>query len=99
MENKIKRRKINYFDSIKIQKYSPLSPGEEINQFTYFKKWINEMLFRKQKGNEKYGNYMMDVDDETSFRELEEEMIDVCNHLVMLTYKLKKRIIKNGKNI
>lgn len=84
--------KTNYFDKIKKTKYAPMSKKERLEQMRYFQDWIHDMLFRKEKGNEKYGDYMMKVDNKTSFRELEEEMLDVCNHLVMLTYKLKKRL-------
>jgi len=90
-------KKNNYFDKIKKAKFSKLSPQEEINQNNYLLRWCEDMMFRKKKGNEKYGNYMMDCDEETSFRELEEEMIDVCNHLVMLVYKLKKKISSGEK--
>lgn len=88
-------KKNNYLDRVKKSKYSKLTPAEKKKQNAYFNKWVNEMLKRKKRGDEKYGNYMMDVDKKTSFRELEEEMLDVCNHLIMLTYKLKVKF-ENG---
>jgi len=82
----------NYFDKVKKEKYAEMTPVEKEKQFEFFRKWCKDMFFRKDKGDEKYGNYMMEVDDETSFEELREEMIDCCNHLIMLTYRVKERI-------
>ena len=90
-------KKNNYFDKIKRTKFSKISQKEQLRQLQYFQDWCEEMIFRKAKGDEKYGNYMMEVDDKTSFQELKEEMIDVCNHLIMLTYKLNRVFVKEKK--
>ena len=87
-------KKNNYFDRVKKSKYSKMTIEEKEKQRQFFHKWVQDMLDRKTKGDEKYGNYMMTVDQETSFEELREEMLDCCNHLVMLTYKLRRKIVK-----
>jgi len=84
----------NYLDKIKKSKYSLLTKEEEKKQRKFFQCWVIDMLNRKQRGDEKYGNYMLSVDDSTSFEELREEMLDCCNHLVMLTYKLRGKLVK-----
>ena len=90
-------KKNNYLDKVKKKKYSKLTEEEQEKQFHFVRKWCKDMMLRKMRGNEKYGNYMMDVDDETSFEELREEMLDCCNHLVMLTYKLKQTFVKEDE--
>ena len=76
------------------QRFEKMSSQEIVNQFQFQQEWCNDMKERKLKGNEKYGNYMMEVDDKQAFEELREEMIDACNHLMMLTYKLNKVFVK-----
>lgn len=87
---------MNELDKEKLHKerFEKMSDEEKRSQTTFQMKWCKDMIVRKDKGNEKYGNYMMEVDDETAFEELREEMIDACNHLMMLTYKLEKIFVK-----
>lgn len=87
-------KKNNQLDKIKKSKYIPMSLKEQSKQIVYFENWCEDMMIRKIKGNEKYGNYMMKVDDKTSFEEFREEMLDCCNHLIMLTYKLNQKFVK-----
>lgn len=88
------RRKESYLDLVKKTKYVRMSIGEKINQKEFMSQWCLDMLDRKEKGDEKYGNYMMEIDDKKAFEELREEMLDCCNHLVMLTYRLRNKFVK-----
>ena len=85
---------MNELDRIKEKKFAKMTEEEKKTQIIFFRKWCHDMENRKTKGNEKYGDYMMKIDDKTSFEELREEMLDVCNHLVMLVYKLEKVFVK-----
>ena len=81
--------KNNELDEIKKTKFVEMSDSEKSKQKKYFAKWCIEMLDRKTKGNEKYGNYMLKVDKKTALNELKEEFLDCCNHIVFLMYRIE----------
>ena len=84
-----KKKKDNILDEIKKTKFSSITKKDILKQKKYFLKFVDEILYRKSLGNEKYGNYMMKIDRDTAIRELEEELMDVCSHLIMLGYRTR----------
>lgn len=84
----IGERKNNLLDKIKKEKFSPLSKEELEKQKRYFQKFIKEVLRRKELGNKKYGNYIFECDVMTAKKEIKEELMDVCNHCIVLAYRI-----------
>lgn len=80
---------MNELDRIKKTKYSPITKKEIQKQKTYFENFMKEVMKRKKKGDEKYGNYILDIDRQLAFKELEEEIQDVVAHLIFLGYRYK----------
>jgi len=79
----------NYLDKVKKSKFSKMSLQERNKQNDYYADFMIEVLRRKKLGDEKYGSYIFDIDKETAFKELEEEIQDAVAHLIALSYRFK----------
>jgi predicted S18 family serine protease len=82
-------KKNNQLDKIKKSKYSKMSIQDKYKQEKYYSNFMKEVLRRKKLGDEKYGNYIFEVDKKIAYKEFEEEVQDAVAHLIALCFRFK----------